>query len=83
LVKKVKLYKGIKKNSNSLKKVRVKTPIKRIEKDLRLKIFKYHFYTEYYIIALEFIRFIEIKKTVNIIFSKEPRITDSYLIIKD
>ncbi len=87
-----------KKNNNSLKKIRVKilteqwtiyikdvikVYIKRIEKDLRLKVFKHHLYVEHYIIVLEFVRFIGTNKTVNIIFSKELRIIKRYLIVKD
>ncbi len=102
-MKKVKSYKNVKKakkkkNNNSLKKVRVKTPIerrtiyikdiaeayiKRIKKDLKIKAFKYHFYTEHYIVVLEFVRFIKTDETANIIFSKEPKIIKRYLIMKD
>ncbi len=96
LYKDVKVVK--KKNNNNLKKVRVKilieqraiyikdiikVYIKRIKKDLRFKVLKYYFYIEHYIIILEFIWFIETEKTVSIIFSKELKIIERYLIIKD
>jgi len=81
-----------------LKKVRIKTLIKqrtiytknitkayikKIEKDLKIKTFKYHFYIEHYIVVLEFIQFIETNKTANIIFNKELKIIERYLIVKD
>ena len=54
-----------------------------MERDLGLKTFKYHFYIEYYIVVLEFVRFIETDKTVNMIFNKEPRIIEGHLMVKD
>jgi len=57
--------------------------VKRMEKDLRIKVYKHHFYAEHYIVTLEFIRFIRTDKTANIIFNKELRITEGYLMVKD
>ncbi len=54
-----------------------------MEKNLKLKIFKHHFYIEYYIVVLEFVRFIKIDKTVNITFNKELKIIERHLMIKD
>ncbi len=61
----------------------VKTYIKRIEKDLKPKTFKHYSYIKHYIIILEFVQFIRIKKTPNITFNKESRIIEGYLMIKD
>ncbi len=57
--------------------------IKRMVKYLKLKIFKHYLYIEYYIIALEFVHFIRIDKTTNMIFNKELRIIKRYLMVKD
>ncbi len=57
--------------------------IKRMKKDLEFKIFKHYLYIEYYIVVLEFVRFIGIEKTVSITFSKEFKIIKRHLIVKD
>ncbi len=49
-------------------------------KDLSDKIFKYHIYIEHYNIALDFVRGLKLKKTSNIIFNKEPRISKEHLV---
>ncbi len=49
-------------------------------KDLNDKIFKHYIYIEYYNIALDLIRGLRFKKTSNIIFNKELRISKEYLI---
>ncbi len=54
-----------------------------MKNNLRFKIFKHHFYIEYYIMVLDFVQFIRIKKTANIIFNKESRIIKRYLIVKN
>ena len=54
-----------------------------MKKDLKIKAFKYHFYTEHYIVALEFIQFIGTDKTANITFNKESKIIERHLIVKD
>ncbi len=54
-----------------------------MEKDLGIKVFKHHFYTEYYIVVLEFVRFIGTDKTTNITFNKESKIIKRYLIVKN
>ncbi len=57
--------------------------IRKIIKDLNNKVFKYYIYIEYYNAVLNFVRTLGLEKTVNIIFSKKPRITKEYLIQKD
>jgi len=54
-----------------------------MEKDLKLKVFKYYFYIEYYIVVLELVQFIGINKIANITFNKEPKIIKGHLIMKD
>ncbi len=49
-------------------------------KDLDDKVFKHYIYIEYYNTALNFIRTLRFEKTVNITFSKEPRIVKEHLI---
>ncbi len=81
-MKKIRIKISIKQQTIYIKDV-IKAYIKRIEKDLRFKIFKYHSYIKYYIIILKLVWFIKIKKTINIIFNKELRIIKEHLIIKD
>ena len=54
-----------------------------MERDLKLKTFKYHFYIEYYIVVLKFAQFIETNKTINITFNKKLKIIERHLIVKD
>jgi len=49
-------------------------------KDLSEKAFKHHIYTEYYDIALDFVRSLGPEKVLSMIFNKEPRISKEYLI---
>ncbi len=49
-------------------------------KDLSDKIFKYYIYTEYYDAALDLVKSLKLKKTLNITFNKEPKISKKHLI---
>ncbi len=49
-------------------------------KDLNEKTFKHYIYIEHYNIILDFARSLELEKTLNITFNKEPRILKEYLI---
>ncbi len=49
-------------------------------KDLGDKVFKYHIYIEYYDVVLDFIQILELEKTSNMIFNKEPWISKEHLI---
>jgi len=103
-LKKVKSYKNIKKakkkkNSNSLKKIRVKTLtetlwiqykkyikdvtdiyIRRMIKDLNEKTFKHYIYAKHYNVVLDLVRRLKLKKTSNMTFNKESRISKEHLI---
>ncbi len=52
-------------------------------KDLNNKIFKYYIYIEHYNTALDLVKDLRSKKTLNITFNKEPWISKEYLIQKD
>ena len=49
-------------------------------KDLNDKIFKYYIYVEYYNVSLDLVRSLRSEKTINITFSKEPRISREHLV---
>ena len=49
-------------------------------KDLDNKAFKYHIYTKYYNVTLDFAKGLRPEKTLNITFNKEPRISKEHLI---
>ncbi len=49
-------------------------------KDLNNKVFKHYIYIEHYDVILDFARILGLKKTSNIIFNKEPRISKEHLI---
>ena len=57
--------------------------IRRIIKDLGDKAFKYYIYVEHYDAALDLVRGLGLEKTLNMIFSKESRISKKYLTQKD
>ena len=52
-------------------------------KDLNDKAFKHYIYAEHYNVILDFVQTLKPKKTISIIFNKEPRIVKKHLIQKD
>ncbi len=49
-------------------------------KNLDDKTFKYYIYIEYYNVALNLVKNLEFKKTSNITFNKEPRVSKKHLV---